>query len=497
MRPLVLVLTSSVVTGAAAFYAGRFTANSGESGAGAPGSSRVVVEQRSPVGAGVAAPLAGGGSQKAKAAAADPWASLRDRNGEIPADRMDEAIRRVMTDSNPVNALESFTALLKNLTPDNASAAWKALQSQAQGAEAMRYLPLLSYSWGAIDGPAALKALSEEGGRDNRMGSMSAIGGWAAKDPQAALAWLKEYEAANKSEGGEGGRGGRDRDGGAGMLKLGLINGLAQSDPQAALAVIATMDENERGRLVGVVAQRELKQGVESAARWATSIQDPEMRKAAMASVAGEYARQDPAQAAAWLTSAGDGTVDPGAVGSVARAWVEKDPEKALQWINTLPAGQAQNEAYEDAFRSWARIDPTASSTYLNSMPAGPSKDAAITSLVRGIVGEDPSAAVQWASTISDEKARMETLVRAAQEWNRQDSASAQAWIASSGLPATVQQQILTQAGRGGGRERGGFDRGGAGFDRRGGGGPGGFGGGPGGGFGRGGFGGGRGGRGG
>lgn len=487
MRQSVTAAGSALISGVVMFFAGRAVENH-DRPAAQQDARTVVAEGR------IATPEGPPGRQSA--APADGESRPLRESRPIAAAEMPDAIRAILLDPDPIAGLERFSALLRNLTPENAEAAWKALEEQADGRDATRYLPLLSHAWGRIDGAGAMKALSEIGGRESMMGRAGVMGGWAAQDPQAALAWLREHEAdaaaRRQAEGEEGGRRGRGRGGEeTRILKAGMINGLARSDPAAAMAMLETMSEAERGPLVSVVAQAELKRGVEHAARWAESVSDPAMRKQAVAEVVREYSREDPAAAAAWLSSTGAGDASPSAAGTVAREWVSREPEKAVEWIGSLSDGEAKQAAYQEAFRTWGWRDPTASSTYLTRMPEGPSRDAAISSFARTVVREDPAAAIQWADAISDEAVRMDALVRTAQAWHARDPQAAGQWIASSGLPPDMQQTMMQQqpqqqfrrgGGPQGGRGRGGVGAGGGaqggrgrgGFDAGGGRGPGG-----------------------
>ncbi len=455
MKTLPLSLLLVTTTGAAAFWAGRFTAPH----ATAPGSVIQTAAGRTLTPAEAAAAA----GKTAATVPADAWAALRDKGGHISAEGMNDAIRNILTEASPVQALEEFSKLLKELTPENAEAAFKALRENAQGGDAMRYLPLLAFQWGTIDGKGALAKLKEMGGREAGMSGFSVIGGWASADPQSAQAYVAEAEAAAKAAKNdnetdpEKKREAERLQRSAQMLKMGLVSGLAKSDPAAALALVQGLDERERRPMLDMIAQQQAKAGFDAASAWALSLGDESMKKQALADIMRRFAGQDSDKAKEFIQAhAAEGGLGD-AAGRVAREMAAKNPQDAIAWAAKLPAGETQSGAYEDAFRVWGFRDPTASSTYLTTMPAGPAKDAAVASFARSVAREDPQAAIQWAQTISDEKDRQEALVRAVRTWSGQDANAAQAWIASqTNLSAEVQQQMTQPLNRDGGRGEGG-----------------------------------------
>ena len=363
----------------------------------------------------------------------------------LDSEGMGKAMGAVLTESDPVAALEQFTSLLRSLTPENAAAAWQAVEA-ARGPEAMRYASVLAHAWGAMDGPGALDALGKSRGRESSQARFHAMTGWASRDAAGAMAWL-DNQSAEKPGDAEAAKAGKfrreDRDGIA-LLRMGLVNGMAATDPDGAARWIGSMDEKERGPLLAAVARRQMALGFDAASAWASRITDPALRADAVASVARRYADESPEQAAAW--AAGEATRPEGreAVGAVAREWAARDPEKAIAWIQQLPAGPAQQEAWEDAFRSWSRTDPEASSRWLNTMPQGPSRDAAVSSLSRSVARTDPAAAIAWAGTIADPAARDAALLRTAQLWRTVDESAALQW-ATANLPPEQQQRLATE----------------------------------------------------
>lgn len=352
---------------------------------------------------------------------------------------MPDLINQILATADPLEQAEAFSALLRQLSPENAAAAWQALSSH-QGSDASRFTSLFASQWGAIDGPGALKTLASSRNRDSVSARYHVMSGWASRDPDAALAHLNAASKATANDPDPSNQNRRQ----LALLKSGIADGMARSNPDAATRWIATLDEKERAPLLASLASRQMNRGFASASQWADSISDPSLRSAALASVAHRFAAESPESAAAWAASTASKPGGQQAVGAVAREWTARDPEKAVAWISSLPEGPARQEAWEDAMRSWTRKDPEASSQHLQSMPPGPSRDAAVSSLSRTIARNDPTAAIAWANTIADPAARSESLLRTAQLWNSVDAPAASQWAAAN-LPPDLQQRFSSE----------------------------------------------------
>jgi hypothetical protein len=358
----------------------------------------------------------------------------RPRSGE----EITAAAAEILNHPDPVAALSLFSNLLRNLSPENASAAWQAFASH-QGPSLISYTTLLAHQWGSVDGAGALQFLSSEKSRDAFQARYHALSSWASQSPQDAIAWYNETSNADRAKGG-----GKAKS--ADLLLAGLVEGIARQDADAATRLVASAETSDaqRSGLIAAIASRQLALGTDKATAWVSSLSDPELQKSARASLARTMASQNVETAAAWAASQASSPGGQDAVGSVARTWAAREPDKTVAWINTLPEGPARQEAWEDAMRSWTRKDPEASSQHVRDMPTGPSRDAAVSSLTRTIAREDPAAAIAWAQTITDPAARSETLLRTAQLWNTVDATAASQWAASN-LAPDLQQRFNSE----------------------------------------------------
>ncbi|MEZ5325391.1 MAG: hypothetical protein R3F19_10035 [Verrucomicrobiales bacterium] len=353
-----------------------------------------------------------------------------DGNGVIRSKDMGQAMRDALKESDPLKSNLLFTQLMSELTPENVEAALEALSEAPQGFEMWQKMALFAGAWGKIDGPAALEYAKELPGPGRMFGSASALSGWAAVDPDAAIAWADE----NQSDGRE-----------SIMAKAGILRGLTISDPARATEYLQSLPADTEGldQLVSTVANEQMKQGMSAATTWATSLSTDALKQDAFEQLGNEYARQDPVKAASWIEAFADQPYTSKAVEEVADEWAEVDPGAAVDWAARLPEA-TQATAMESAFQEWEESDAESASAYLQGMESSPTKDAAIAGFVSDLGKEQPAAAIEWANTIENEATRTEALTDVASDWFKADPEAAGAWIETSGLPVESVQKITT-----------------------------------------------------
>lgn len=384
----------------------------------------------------------------------------------LSPEKMRLAMSEALRETDPVKSTMLFSRLLEELTPENAAETMATLRESITGFEMMRYMPLLAYQWGTVDAKNAFAELDKQDGRMGMMGKPIILSGLASKDPAAAQAWLAEQKEDLP---------GRE------FYTQSIINGLAKSDLNAAVAFAAKQEKAEdRTRSAETIAQEKIKSGIEGAASWASTLTDPDMKKGAMQTVASQLARTDLTKAADYVKQYANETWAGGAIGDVAGRLARNDPQQGLAFAASI-SGENQTRAYRESIQSWIRSGDEGAgqaSQYVNQMPAGANRDASASVLATSISREDPAAAIAWTGSITDAKVREETLIDVARDYRRSDPEGYSAWLPTSGLSAEALEQVNQRGG-----DRGGW-RGGPPGGFPGGGPPGGFGGG--GGFGRG-----------
>ncbi len=350
-----------------------------------------------------------------------------------------------------------FAQLLLNLDAANAAGLHEKLKEELSGRDGMRQMALFFQAWGKLDGAAAIAAATEdqeEGGRRRGGGRggfhvMSVLAGWATADGDAATEWLSGVEDPRQKS----------------FYAMGLVNGLAKTDPDGATELVLEMAADggdaaaggRRGfgditsRYVSSIASEQVKRGIDTAVSWAEALPDGNVKTSAFDQVAESYVRSDLEAAKDWVAGYADQEFARRAIDEVARGLAADDPESAIAWADSLPE-ETRGDVYSETMRTWTRDDALAASEYLATMEPSPARDAAVSSFATSLDREDPESAATWAATIADGPTRTETLTRVARSWMRSDAEAARAWLPSSGLPAETQTQIAENPDRGGGR---------------------------------------------
>lgn len=360
----------------------------------------------------------------------------------LSAEVMTQAATEALRETNPIKSQMLFARLMEELTPENAQAALAMLKENTNGWESMRYMGMLTYAWGGVDPKAAMETLGKEDNREARMGQTSALTGWAAKDPQGAIAWLENYQGDNR-----------------GWLSQSLISGLAKSDFDGALKYATALeDEGDRRRASETLARELIRSGgVDGAKEWFASLGDASMKDGAFNTVADQLRRADPAKAAEFIKDHGNQEYARNAVAGLAGELSRKDVQQGLRFAEGL-TGPNQARAYAEVVGQWLDRNEGAESVqaseFVTRMPPGESRDAASATIARRMSGEDPEAAIAWAGAIANPEQRQDTLIDVGRRYLRSDPDAAARWLATSGLSPEAQQQVTAsreERGRRGG----------------------------------------------
>jgi hypothetical protein len=454
MNKSILINAGWIAIAGATFAIGRMTAGPGEGAPAEPqqgarhtGLSSIVEADRDQLPNKVAGAVEGDFLSK----------YIQAEHGSLSKEAMTAAMREAMSESDPIKRALMMAQLMQNLTAENVQEALAALRESPNRRENFQYLALLQYSWGKIDGKAAIDAAIESGaggrgGRGGGFGAMSVISGWATTDPDGAKAWVDGQEDGREKM----------------MYMGGLVDGLAKTDPAAATAYVLEMSAPEEGeegrggfdirsRYISNIAGEMLKKGVDTASTWAAGLPEGTLKASALSEVAQFYSRQDVEAAAEWIETYADSEDANRAVREVADRWARESPAEAAKWLAEL-SGDTQGSAMRSVFSEWADKEPLEASQYLATMEASTSRDSAVSGFSRELAGEDPSSAMEWAESIADKDLRTSTELSVARQWYRDEPEAAQAW-AQENL-SVEDQGAITQRERGGG---GGDRRGGRG----------------------------------
>lgn len=358
--------------------------------------------------------------------------------GIIAPAAMEAIALAIIKEGDPIRAQRSFADLLAALTPENAKAALEAFRNLGNDRDESHKTRLeqLLGIWGRLDGASAMvhiqdlsKGKKEKG--DFGRANMAVMSGWAAKDADAARAWLMSQDS---------------RDLGA---YAGVLRGLMSKNTDEAKRFLNELPHNleGKGKLVGMLVE-ELLDGPDALATarsWVEGLKDPEAREAALDRVVVSYAKQDPKGAAEWLGKQTGDASPRQATAQVANQWAKTDPLATLRWLATMPSA-TQTQGFAETLGRWAKADPRAASEYLTKLPASSNRDYAVGGFIGVVADEDPRSAAAWAATITDEQIRQKALRHVGGKWLESDPAAAQQWLNQTGLSAEAMADLRAAA---------------------------------------------------
>ena len=343
---------------------------------------------------------------------------------------VDEWLKNVLKQEDEVARMTGFMMLLEKLnTSEEIEAAIKVVHASSRGdwgGRSSREASMLLQKWTKLDPKSAMAYVQGVDDPRAKFGGMNTVlQTWARSSPQEAVAWAKENGTKAVPDFGGGGE---DRPMGNWAMTS-VLDQLAKTDLGQAIELAQTEPVSmARGRTIETLVSQLVKQRGEDGARDAAlAIADESMRSSMIRQLAGRAA--------------------------------ESDPAKAIEWVSALPASAAKSSALTETVRQWARKDTTAAAAYVQTLPAGAESDGPRATVARYVADKDPAGAIVWSNSITDPKARTESLGAVVGSWMRTDKEAAKTWV--NQLPEETKTQVMAAAAERGGGGPGGTRGGG------------------------------------
>jgi len=341
--------------------------------------------------------------------------------------------------SDPVQRSIELSALLKDLTPENAPAVAAAFErAKSKGLRFNEERRLFLRAWGALDGRAAV---ANAVGTDDVKATgevLAALAGWAARDPYTARTWVDSLEDNKDQE----------------RIALGLIDGWSTTDFHgAAIYAQSRPRSSSRNKFRELLLNRALLSGgVSGAQNWFYSIPDDQhnevYKRMAFDEVIEAMLYRDPASAARWIDQLdGKPWLAGSAIGKTAAKLAESAPKESLDWLMSLD-GLTDKQAASSLGSTvglWAQQDGRAAGNWLSANRNHPHYDSMAERYTAGIVKEAPETALKWARSIRDDARRARNEMSVARRIWRDQGAEAEATLAANGFSA--EQIAKAQAG--------------------------------------------------
>jgi len=328
-----------------------------------------------------------------------------------------------------------FLRLLEALNnPDDIKTALELIAKEGNGRFRVTEQSMLLQKWAQMDPKAAAAFASSQRDFSRFTGMNAVLRTWLKSNPEDAIAWAESNGVQNQDQQDRGpGRGGPQDDGNWAIATL--IGPLAQQNLERALELAKNQTESRaRGRMIDTLVDEMLAQrGVDAARNALTDLPDDAFR----AGMAGRL---------------------------IEKMMASGDPKDVITQAWNFPSGETRERAMGEAISRLANSDPVAAGNLLQQYGNSPDMDTAKSEYARRIIREQPEQAepaIAWATSITDQKQRTETLQRLIGGLSRQNPAAAQQYATQLGIDMTAVQRRGGDfnGGPGGGR----FGRGGGG----------------------------------
>ena len=325
--------------------------------------------------------------------------------------------------SDPLDRTRQWIQFIDGLSESEFEGVVAQMRESGQSQENMEEYAMLLTAWAKVNPLAALDYASKN--TQNPFARQTILAAWASTNPSAAISWAKENF---KGEG-------------ANPFMVGVIRGIAQNDPQLASSLMAEMPRSqERGYALDSLLPVFLKQGVDTARQWVSSITDETLRNGAMDRLAERTLDKDPLGTADWLIANPSESTNR-RVDDAIFAMASKDKDAAMGYFQKLPAGNDRSNALRGLVNAEAMENPQAAAALMDRYGSDVN-NRVVEQFVWHSFGKDPQLAVQNIARLTDVGQRDQMYTRTIEHWLGEDKNAAMQWLGSNALPQNVTDRL-------------------------------------------------------
>lgn len=344
-------------------------------------------------------------------------------------ERIEQKLHDTLANADRVTRTRNLLRLIDTLSPDEFHGVIEAFRadglSRIRGSE----YSLLINAWVQADPYAAVEYIAEND--DSGNARRTAITAWAAMDPHSAAAWVD----------------GREDEGSTNDWTVGLITGIASTDPELARQTLEGLESGRtRSTAMTSILPYVMQNGFEYASDWIASIADEDLQRGTARRAARDLTRQDPEQAGTWVSEMASVPARRDASEEVSDEWARRDLESARRWAENLPE-DTRTEAAEGIARQMARQDPERTADWLNSLGDNPDLDGARRIFLSESTDRNPQVALENVYTLSKESDQARMYGHILSRWSRNNQDDARLWVLdnSATLPDNVVKKYAKQ----------------------------------------------------
>ena len=293
---------------------------------------------------------------------------------------------------------------------------------------------MMMFEWVKRDADAAMKAVSRLTGAAAATANAALLQVLAGYDPQKAWNYAQSLPRH---------KGDIWQD-----PRYSTLSAWANADPLAAMNTALTLEDDElKSAAIGEIARNWAEADFPAALAFVNALGDPASRAKALAAMAYSSRAQKPELFSALLEFGPVG--DQSQTHYLIREWAKEDPTAAAEAVQQLPPGPALEQAVCEFTRGWLSAESTRSEdviAWTSSLPTAAARAAAARTVFDELGRKDGSAAARLIATL-DPALRNEAAWGLAQGWASSEPALAAAWGAalapesrSAVLPGIVSQ---------------------------------------------------------
>ncbi|MEO7415149.1 MAG: hypothetical protein ABIZ81_17540 [Opitutaceae bacterium] len=271
-----------------------------------------------------------------------------------------------------------------------------------------------------------LQALPTDDRRDDLVAI--AAGAWARQDAEGAMSWLREQPDNNLRQ----------------RLTSSMAFEIAQVSPSRAIALAETLPPGrDRWLIFSELAQTWVAVDQNAAFAWASKLEAPEARDAAIAGIntgLGVASRRRTSDAALNRESRIRG-------GRAAYAMSSPlDPPEFTAWLASQSRAMSRDEAILEFVRQRSSQDVVGIRSWLANLTGEPSAQRAREIYFEETLRGSPAAAASWLRSLPNSERSNEMVEKTARQWLQTDPTAAATWLRETNLPAFRQEELIRQA---------------------------------------------------
>ena len=244
--------------------------------------------------------------------------------------------------------------------------------------------------------------------------------GYAAKSPDAALAWAQGLQPAQPG------------------VMAAVLGGLAQEDPERALDLALAMrsTQEQMQALQSIAMNGAMRSGsrIESIADRLLTAATPDIREGMLQRLTMMWSSRDPEGALDWMLANSE-NIPPGSFMQVAQRFGQMNPAAAAAYTGRIP-NAARSAWISSVAQGYAQMDPQGAVSWIAQFQGEPGYASAVAAIAQQSAQYDAPAAARLLGTIdASAPESLSAAVNVAAQWAQTDPRTAAEWVLD--LPTT------------------------------------------------------------